>query len=40
MFNTDVILLGVTVIGIMAGMADLLIRWTTTRITRWSERSK
>jgi ABC-type nitrate/sulfonate/bicarbonate transport system permease component len=40
MFNTDVILLGVTVIGIMAGLADLLIRWTTTRITRWSERSK
>jgi ABC-type nitrate/sulfonate/bicarbonate transport system permease component len=40
MFNTDVILLGVTVIGLMAGLADLLIRWGTTRITRWSERSK
>jgi ABC-type nitrate/sulfonate/bicarbonate transport system permease component len=40
MFNTDVILLGVTVIGIMAALADLLIRWGTTRITRWSERSK
>jgi ABC-type nitrate/sulfonate/bicarbonate transport system permease component len=40
MFNTDVILLGVVVIGVMAGLADMLIRRGTTHITRWSERSK
>ena len=40
MFNTDVILLGVVVIGVMAGLADMLIRRGTTHITRWSERSR
>jgi ABC-type nitrate/sulfonate/bicarbonate transport system permease component len=40
MFNTDVILLGVVVIGLMAALADMLIRWVTTHITRWSERSR
>jgi ABC-type nitrate/sulfonate/bicarbonate transport system permease component len=40
MFNTDVILLGVVVIGLMAALADMLIRWATTHITRWSERSR
>jgi taurine transport system permease protein len=40
MFNTDVILLGVTVIGIMSAISDALIRRVTAHVTRWSERSK
>ena len=40
MFNTDVILLGVVVIGLMSAVTDTLIRRLTAHITRWSERSK
>ena len=40
MFNTDVILLGVVVIGMMSAVTDTLIRRLTAHITRWSERSK
>jgi len=40
MLNTDVILLGVVVIGLLAGLADMLVRAATTHITRWSGRSK
>ena len=39
MFNTDVILLGVVVIGLMSAVTDTLIRRTTAHVTRWSERS-
>jgi len=40
MFNTDVILLGVVVIGIMSAISDALIRRVTAHLTRWSERAK
>ena len=40
MFNTDVILLGVVVIGLMSAVSDTMIRRLTAHITRWSERSK
>ena len=40
MFNTDVILLGVVVIGLMSAVTDTLIRRLTAHITRWSERSR
>jgi ABC-type nitrate/sulfonate/bicarbonate transport system permease component len=39
LFNTDVILLGVCIIGVLSAMTDLVIRKTTAYITRWSERS-
>jgi len=40
LFNTDVILLGVVLIGLLSAMSDTLIRRVTAHITRWSERSK
>ena len=40
LFNTDVIFLGVVVIGIMSAVSDALIRRVTAHITRWSERSR
>jgi ABC-type nitrate/sulfonate/bicarbonate transport system permease component len=39
MFNTDVIFLGVVLIGIISAAADRLIRFATDYATRWSERS-
>lgn len=39
LFNTDVILLGVVLIGLLSAMVDSLIRRITAHITRWSERS-
>jgi ABC-type nitrate/sulfonate/bicarbonate transport system permease component len=39
LFNTDVILLGVVMIGILSAASDALIRRVTGHITRWSERS-
>lgn len=40
LFNTDVIMLGVFLIGILSALADLLIRRGTAYLTRWSERTK
>lgn len=39
LFNTDVILLGVVMIGLLSAGTDALIRWVTSYLTRWSERS-
>jgi ABC-type nitrate/sulfonate/bicarbonate transport system permease component len=39
LFRPDVILLGVTMIGILAGVVDALTRKITTYVTRWSDRS-
>jgi ABC-type nitrate/sulfonate/bicarbonate transport system permease component len=40
LFNTDVIMLGVVLIGILSAVADTLIRRGTAYLTRWSERKK
>jgi ABC-type nitrate/sulfonate/bicarbonate transport system permease component len=39
MFETDVIFLGVVLIGILSAAADRLIRLATNYVTRWSERN-
>jgi len=39
LFRTDVIFLGVVIIGLLSAMADNLIRRLTTYLTRWSQRS-
>jgi ABC-type nitrate/sulfonate/bicarbonate transport system permease component len=39
LFNTDVIFLGVVLIGLLSALVDSLIRLITAHITRWSERS-
>ena len=38
LFVTDVILLNVIIITILAGIADRLVRYITDYLTRWSER--
>jgi ABC-type nitrate/sulfonate/bicarbonate transport system permease component len=38
LFNTDVILLGIVLFGILSGISDNLLRRITNYITRWSER--
>ncbi len=40
LFNTDVILLGITIIGVLSAVADAAIRHFTAYLTRWSGRSK
>jgi ABC-type nitrate/sulfonate/bicarbonate transport system permease component len=40
LFNTDVILLGITIIGILSAIADAAIRYFTAYLTRWSGRQK
>lgn len=40
LFNTDVIMLGVVLIGLLSAVADTLIRRGTAYLTRWSERKK
>ncbi|RCI77226.1 ABC transporter permease [Brucella anthropi] len=40
LFNTDVILLGITIIGILSAIADAAIRYFTAYLTRWSGRAK
>jgi ABC-type nitrate/sulfonate/bicarbonate transport system permease component len=40
LFNTDVILLGITIIGILSAIADAAIRNFTAYLTRWSGRTK
>jgi ABC-type nitrate/sulfonate/bicarbonate transport system permease component len=40
LFNTDVIMLGVVLIGILSALADMMIRRGTAYLTRWSERTK
>jgi ABC-type nitrate/sulfonate/bicarbonate transport system permease component len=39
LFNTDVIMLGVVLIGILSAIADALIRGGAAYLTRWSERT-
>jgi ABC-type nitrate/sulfonate/bicarbonate transport system permease component len=39
LFNTDVIMLGVVLIGILSAIADALIRRGAAYLTRWSERT-
>jgi ABC-type nitrate/sulfonate/bicarbonate transport system permease component len=39
LFSTDVIMLGVVLIGILSAIADALIRWGAAYLTRWSERT-
>jgi len=38
LFNTDVIFLGVMLIGVMSAVADFLIRKTANYLTRWADR--
>jgi ABC-type nitrate/sulfonate/bicarbonate transport system permease component len=40
LFNTDVILLGITIIGVLSAISDTAIRYFTGYLTRWSGRSK
>ena len=40
LFNTDVILLGITIIGLLSAMSDTAIRYFTVYLTRWSGRAK
>jgi ABC-type nitrate/sulfonate/bicarbonate transport system permease component len=39
LFNTDVIFLGVILIGLMSAVADMLIRAAANYLTRWAERA-
>ncbi|PIO96432.1 putative Taurine transport system permease protein TauC [uncultured Pleomorphomonas sp.] len=39
LFNTDVIMLGVVLIGILAAVVDMLIRRAAAYLTRWSDRA-
>jgi len=40
LFNTDVILLGITIIGLLSAISDTAIRYFTAYLTRWSGRAK
>lgn len=40
LFNTDVILLGITIIGLLSAISDTAIRHFTAYLTRWSGRTK
>lgn len=40
LFNTDVILLGITIIGVLSAISDTAIRIFTSYLTRWSGRAK
>jgi ABC-type nitrate/sulfonate/bicarbonate transport system permease component len=39
MFNTDVIFLGIVIIGLLSAVADSVVRLATNHLTRWAERN-